>query len=183
MERNSFGRRESVFATFQKMDSDKYFHAKNFIVWSWIQFFNQRNELYREKQYQFLPPFKKQLYPGKNFQIKFSVWYEFTFSNQRNEIYVEEDIQFLPSFIKQIIQVKTSIPQIQCLKWIYFFQPKKQNVRGSGRRLSIFATFQKTNYPGKNFHAKKFSVSNWINFFQPKEQNLCGRKLSIFATF
>ena len=95
---------------------------------------------------------------------------------------MEENYQFLPPFKKQFIQVKTSIPQIHCLKWIYFFQPKKRNICGSGRRLSIFVSFQKM-YPDKTYMPKNFSVWSWLHFLQPKEQKLCGRKLSIFATF
>ena len=32
---------------------------RNFSVWSWVLFFNHRNELYVEEDYQFLPLFKK----------------------------------------------------------------------------------------------------------------------------
>ena len=39
-----------------------------------FNFLFQRNELYVEEDYQFLPPFKKQIYPGKNFHTKNSVF-------------------------------------------------------------------------------------------------------------
>ena len=39
-----------------------------------FNFFFQRNELYVEEDYEFLPTFKKQVYPGKNFHNKNSVF-------------------------------------------------------------------------------------------------------------
>ena len=135
-----------------------------------------------EEDYLFLSPFKKCI-PTKLTCQKVSVFeVDYTFFNQRNKIYVEENYQFLPLFKKQIIQVKTSIPQIHCLKWKYFFQPKKRNICGSGWRLSIFVTFQKM-YPDKIYIPKSFSVWSWLHFLQSKEQKLCEKRLSIFATF
>ena len=75
------------------------------------------------------------MYPKKTYLPKsFSVWNWIHFLQSKEQKYKEEDYQFLPPYKKQIIQVKVSIPQIHCLKWIYLFQPKKR-----------FATFQKTN--------------------------------------
>ena len=39
-----------------------------------FNFLFQRNELYVEEDYQFMTPFKKQIYPGKNFHTKNSVF-------------------------------------------------------------------------------------------------------------
>ena len=120
-----------------------------------------------EKEYQFLPPFKKQVYPGKNFYIKFSVvWNEYTFFNQRNEIYVEEDIQFLPPF-KKGIPKKTYMPK-NFIVWslIQFFN--QRNKKYVEEDYHILPPFHKTNYPGKNFHTTN-SVFEINILFSTKE--------------
>ena len=103
------------------MDSDKYFRAKQ------IYFFVQRNELYVEEDYQFLPTFKKQIYPGKNFHTKNSVFeFEYTPFNQRKEIYVKEDYQ-LCHLLKKYTDKYFHTKKFQFLK----FEKKKFSIKGT----------------------------------------------------
>ena len=96
------------------------------------------------------------------------------FSFQRNELYVEEDFQFLPPFKNKLIQVK-KLPyqKFSVWNWIYFFQAKKRNL--CGRKLSIFATFKKM-YPDKNFQAKLFQCLKLNTIFSTNGSKCMGKQ-------
>ena len=94
-----------------------------------ILFFFQRNELYVEEDYQFLPTFKKQIYPGKNFHTKNSVFeFKYTPFNKRKEIYVKEDYQ-LCHLLKKYTDKYFHAKKFQFLKFEKkSFQSKERNV-------------------------------------------------------
>ena len=141
----------------------KNFHAKKFQCLKFHTIFSTNGSKCMEKQsmtINFCHLLKygfRQVLPCQKISV-FEVEYNFLISGT-NCMWMKT-INFCNLSKNKFIQVKTSKPKIQCLKWIYFFQPKEQNI--CGRRLSILATFQKTIYPGKNFYAKNFSKWNWI---------------------
>ena len=106
------------FSLFKKCIPTKTSMPKIFSVWNWKQFFQPMEVNVKESKVwlSIFFTFQKWIPTCTSMPKNFSVWSWIQFFNQRNELYVEEDYQFCYLSKNKFIQVKTSIPRIQCLK-------------------------------------------------------------------
>ena len=123
------------------------------------------------------------MYPKKKLTCqKISVFeIEYTFFNQRNKNIRKKTINFCHFTLQnQIIRVKTSKPQIQCLKWICFFFSQRNEIYVEVEEDHLFLPPFK-NVSQQNLHAKKFQCLKLITLFSIKGTKSMWKKTISFC--
>ena len=164
-EGNVCERRISIFAPFQKMYPDKYFHLKKFQCLKLNTLFSLKGTKYiRKKTINICHHLK--MYPDKSVHAKKVQCLKLNSFSIKGTKYMWKKTNIFCHFKKKNYYDKTPMPKSQS---------KEGNV--CERRIKIFASFQKM-YPDKYFHVKKFQCLKLKTLFSLKGTK-CIRKKTI----